>query len=142
MSATTAGAIKAVVEAAGLRLAVYRGRAPEGTPLPYVTVQEGIGRAVLESGDVGDPGADLDVRELAQVDLWQARLGTDGGRTEDYALPNSLVRALHGASLPNAPGRVYRTRVVDFVRLSPGPGVTDDNLVRDTLTVALIRAVT
>lgn len=144
MSATVSGAVKAVVEAAGLGLAAYRDRAPEGTSLPYVTVQEGLDRAVMATGDHGDPDGDMDVRELVQVDLWQQRLHpATGQRLEDYLLPGRLVRALHGAHLPDVgAGRVFKTSVQSSLRLSPGPGVEDTNLVRDTLTLQVIRSLT
>lgn len=142
MSGTLAGAVKAVVEAAGLGLPCYRDRAPADAPLPFAVITEGIGRVAEPSGDFGDPAREHEVREQVQVDVWQAWKAADGTRLERYGLAEAVGRALHGATLPTVlGGRCWPPRVVASGRLGPAAG-DPANLVRDTLTVEVLRVVT
>jgi hypothetical protein len=100
VSATTSGAIKAALEAAGLGVPWYRDVAPDTQQPPFGTVQESIGLDVEASGDEGDPQAHVSVAELVQVDLWQAWKTANGRPAESYDLPSRTVRALRAASLP------------------------------------------
>lgn len=144
MSATTAGALKTLIEAGGLGLAVYRDGAPSApgpdgkptatVPLPYVTLREAV--AVFP-----DPGTAFDAigattRETAQVDLWQTWRNLDTLKpAEQYGLADSLVRLLHGAALPSAPRHVYGVTVTGRRRLIEA----DDNVVHDAITVQIRR---
>lgn len=147
MSASTATAFKALIEAGGLSLTAYRDGAPtndDGTiraPYPHCVVQEGIGYALEQHGDFGDPNADDAITELVQVDLYQrARTLTAGAATsvnaESYTLPDQLRKLLHGAQLnPIGTRRVYGVRVTDGRRWPIA-----DNVVRHTFTCAVMRA--
>lgn len=134
MAATTAGAVKAVVEAAGLGVSAYRNAAPDGTAMPYVTVQDEVALSPLADGPY-DRGVTHNVREVVQVDVWQTWRTASGKPAEDYALPAAIRRALHGASLPPAPGRVYGCRVTGSVRLVE----PDTNVVHHALTLTIDR---
>ncbi|QXC59330.1 hypothetical protein KSP35_13050 [Aquihabitans sp. G128] len=117
MAASLTGALKALIEPAGLGLSVWRDDLATGQPTGprYVTVAEGISTTTERlSGDHdGDP-----VTELVQLDLWQPwRAKTDGDPAEDYALPRSLRTLLHGARLTAAPMIVRSCTVDDVVRL-------------------------
>lgn len=139
MSATFAGALKAHIEAGGLTLQCFRDAPPPKTPLPYVVIFEGIGRDTEPTGDFGDPAAQLEWREEAQVDVWQAAKALDTGTvTERYDLPGALVRRLRGATIGNVgDGRVYPLKVTAARRV-PNP---DKNLIRDTITVQALRQI-
>lgn len=148
MSATTAGAMKAHLERAGLGLAWFRDRAPQDQALPFGVIQEGISRTSDRDGDHTDPAARHGVREQVQVavyDLW--RDGT-GKAAERYDLPDALHRALHGAVLTDLPsGRPGFVRVDGYVRIPQvdGPGSAGDpanraNIVQHALTCTVARS--
>lgn len=134
MAATTAGALKAFLEGQGLGVSVYRDKAPAGTSRPFITVSEDVSTVPDLSGDFGDVDAPVTVRELAQVDVWQAeRSGTAG---ESYTLVPAVLRALHGADLTAAPKKVYGVRVFDSRRLVE----PDNGVVHQAVTVEIRRA--
>lgn len=146
MAATTSGALKAFIEAAGLSISAYRDAAPKGAVLPYVVIFEGI--AIVPDGDDNpndrDVAAGTDkqaVTETAQVTLWdRLKKVDDGSAAESYTLPDSLHRALDGASLAISgsgapPGRVWGVYVVNRVRL-PEP---EKNLVQHVITLEVHR---
>jgi hypothetical protein len=137
VSATTSGAVKAWLEAQGLGVAVYRDAAPNDrpAPLPYITVSEAVALTPDADGDSGDQTTRHTVTEIAQVDVWQTWRTSQGSVAEDYTLPPSVLRALDGASLPNAPGRVYGCRVTSMVRLLE----PDTNVVHHAVTVTVNR---
>jgi hypothetical protein len=96
VSASTAGALKAFLEAQSLGIAVYRDQAPENQALPYVIVNE----AVAMTPDALEDGASGTVREEVTVDVWMAwKDVTTGLRTESYTLPSAVARVLQGARL-------------------------------------------
>lgn len=143
MAATTAGAIKSLVETLGLGLVCYRDAAPrlpgagdtELPPMPFASVRERIAAAPDADGLF-----DLDVshteRETVQVDLWQQwRDLATGKPTESYTLARALRDGLAGAQLTGLPWRVYGVRVSGSVRLLE----PDDNVVHDAITVTLYR---
>ena len=137
MSATVAGAVKARLESLGMGMSAFRDVAPPNQPLPYWTVQEGIGRAPEPAGDFGDPDNPGEVREEVQVDLWQARRKADGTSAEDYTLVHRTIQGLRGAVLDDVlGGRCYPARVTDSRRI-PDP---DANLIHDTITIQIVRA--
>jgi hypothetical protein len=136
MAATTAGALKAYLEAQGLGLAVFRDDAQTGQALPYATVTEAVTVTADGAGDTGDTGAARYVTELAQVDLWQTWRAENGAIAESYTLPGAIVRCLQGAQLTSAPTRVYGCTVDSMVRLLE----RDTNLVHHAVTVRIRRA--
>lgn len=99
MSATTAGALKAHLEAGELGLAFYRDRAPQEAALPYGVISEAISITPIPMGDKGDPAADLQVDEQAQVSVYETWRGSDGKPAEDYPMPGRVHRRLEGARL-------------------------------------------
>lgn len=141
MAASTAGAIKALIESAGLGLAAYRDEAPKGATKPYVTILERI--AVVPNGSDGrfdhDAGAHS-INETVQVSLWeQWREAADGGALrESYTLSDALVRLLDGASLPVAPTHVWGVLLQSSRRLPPE---RDTNLVQTAMTLLVVRDV-
>jgi hypothetical protein len=137
MSATTAGALKAFLEGAGLGVPVYRDGAPTGSRPPYIAITEGIGYAPRLDGDTADPAAVRTVTEAVQVDLVQpgrVPAGAGAAVSESYTLPGQLARALHTARLPAAPTRVYGVRVSAGRRWPPA-----GNVVRHTYDVIVER---
>lgn len=132
MSASTAGALKTRIEAAGLGLSAFRDRPVDGHALPYVTIHEEIAL-------VPDPGADDDPqgtgKETAQVDLWQQWRDPSGALVENYSLPRQLHAALKGAPLDTAPDRVYGVKVINRIRLVE----RDENIVHHAYTLEISR---
>lgn len=144
MAATTAGAIKTHIEAAGLSLSAYRDGAPTDSsgavsaPYPHVVIQEGLDYGPEQAGDYGDPDAIQLVAELVQVDLYQlARKLTEGGsvNVESYTLPGQLIAALHGARL--AP--IGLQRVAGVTARGGRRWPITDNIVRHTIDVVVRR---
>lgn len=136
MAATTAGALKAYIETLGLSLAVYRDKAPEDATGKYVRVHEAVTISPRQSGDFGDPNAGRQVTEEVQLDLFQPIRDANLAVVEDYTLPDTLIRKLHGAHLTAAPKHVYGVRVLNSTRFPDD----DENVARQLITVALDRA--
>lgn len=134
MAASLSGALKQVIEAAGLGLTVFRDDAGTAVGLVrYVTVSEAVSVTTerLSADHDDDP-----VTELVQVDLWQPwRAETSGAPAEDYALPGNLHKVLHGAHLASAPTLVRSCTVDDVVRLLE----RDENTVHHAYTVRVRR---
>lgn len=134
MAATTSGAVKAVLEASGLGVAAYRNAAPDGTAMPYVTVQDEVALTPYPDGAY-DRDVQHNVREVVQVDVWQTWRSPTGKVLEDYALAGAVRRALHGAALPPAPEPIYGCRVTSSVRLLE----PDVNVVHHAITLTVDR---
>lgn len=124
MSATYAGALKGWIEGAGLGLAAYRDRAPDGEPFPYVTITDGVSTVFELHGDFGDPYADRAVSDLVQVDLWERLKGSTAWHgdptapVEEPFLIRGLLEALHGARLgTTAPALTFAVIVDNATRL-------------------------
>lgn len=132
MAATTAGAVKALIETFGLAVPVYRDTAPDGQAAPYITVSEAVAVTVEPSGDFG--GGDTYVTELAQVDVWQPTRNPDMTVGESYTLTPTLLRGLQGGLL-NAPTHVYGMSVDSHLRLVE----RDTNITHTAITVRLRR---
>lgn len=133
MSATTGGAIKTLIEGAGLSISAFRERAPEGTAFPYVSIQEAIDLVVDRGGDNGDGTT---CTEVVQVDVWQQKRNpTTQAMTENYTLPGGVIRALHGKTLLTSPTKTYGLRVVGAPRVPD----TDSNILHDAITVEVKR---
>ena len=136
MAASTAGALKAYIEALGLSLSVFRGKKPTGHDLDrWVEVTEDVStvpEGVFNAFD--DP--DGHVSELVGVDLYQRRINpVTGANVESYTRPDALMKALNGARLATAPTNVSGVTVVSRNRV-PDP---DTNIVHHALTVQVRR---
>ncbi len=140
MAASTAGALKAKIEAAGLGLSAFRDEAPEnmdGTLRvpPYVTIAESL--SIIPEGHF-NPIDDTTghVSELVQVDLWEQWRDKDSRViTESMTKAGDLIRALHGARLTTAPKRVFHCDVDGSRRLLDRKA----NRVHTAITVRLRR---
>lgn len=135
MAATTATALKALIEGAGLGLSAYRDRPADDTNLPYVTIAEEL--ALVPDGEDGvlDPDVDHIATETVQVDLWQRYLNDAGAVVESFTLPKQLRRALQGASLEDHPTRCWTVLVTNSIRfLERGP-----NIVHHAMTVEVVQ---
>lgn len=135
MAATTAGALKALIESLGLSLSAYRDEAPAGTARPYVTIIEEIA-LIADSSEDGKAGTAV---ETAQVDLWQNwHNPTTGAVAESYTLAPALKRGIDGARLALIGTSVAYTALV---RHSLRMVEVDENLVHHALTVEVYRQV-
>jgi len=140
MAASTSGALKAYIEAAGLSLAGYRDEAPDGASLPYTTILEAIA-LVPDPADNAYNGEAHAGRETVQVSLWQQwRNPSTKAITESYSLPGALVRALNGAVLATSgsgapPTHVWGLRVVSMVRIPEH----DNNRIQHAITLEVLR---
>lgn len=123
MSATTAGALKALLESGGFGIPFYRDRAPKDQGLPFGVITEAIAVTPAKMGDLGDPAADLFVDEMVQVSIYETWRGPDGRVTENYMLASGVFRLLRGARLTTPhPGVVIVTgyrRVPDVAGTAP-----------------------
>ena len=135
-NATLSGAVKYVLESAGLGLSVFRDVAPPKAHLPFAVVTEGVSRTPLPSGDVGATN-ELVLREQYQVDVWQALRSANGDRTENYDLFTHVAILLHNTKLPTWIHHVYGCRVLNVVSSLGTP-----DLRRDVLTVQVNRRFT
>lgn len=134
MANSTSGAVKALLEAAGLGISVYRDTAPPDQALPYVTVQEGISFADEPAFSAYDDPAHH-VTEEVQVDVWQQWRSATRALTESYTLADAVALTLEGAlltTLPTYGGHVVLTGRQRLVE-------EDNNIVHDSITVELRR---
>lgn len=138
MAASTAGALKALIEAGGFGISAYRDEAPGGTAPPYVTILERI--ALVPDGIDGRydrASGPHSGRETVQVDIWeQWRDPTTHALTESYTLSDALTRLLDGAALPVAPTHVWGVKFISGRRLPPEQ---EANLIHTALTLEIIR---
>ena len=148
VSATTGGAVKALLESGGgVGAAVFRDKPPPGTALPCIVVLEGIARAEEMSGDFGatSGGVAPEVREELQVEIWQAKVNIKtGAMVENYTLPRTVRLKLHGRILTTSPTRSWPMRVTTSRRVPPTlpkDGSGGSNLVRDILSVIVLREI-
>jgi hypothetical protein len=140
MAATTAGAVRAYLTAAGLTVPVLRDGARPGQALPYVVVQEGTNYvpSPTANGDYGDPARELVIQELVQVDVVQQARDQAKGIApagEDYQLAERVMWLLSQPTI-TGPGTsaVTAMRFQSAQRL-PAAG----NVVRHVITVLVIR---
>lgn len=137
MSANTAGALKALIESAGLGISAFRDeRTKTNTAANWVTISDGISAVPASINTPYDPLGPKVVSELAQVDLWQTWRDSNDNLIESSALPRSLVRVLDGARLPTSPTRTYGVTVRSSRRMPPEQ---EANLVHTAITVELVR---
>ncbi|OKI04928.1 hypothetical protein A6A06_09540 [Streptomyces sp. CB02923] len=140
MAATTSGALKAYVESLGSGVPVFRDGPRPGQAEPYIVVQEAVsvGLDSRANGDFGDPAAEINITEVATVDLIERARTKTGARTaknaERYGLAESLAHALHGCRLPAHPAPVHGVRVTGFDRFP-----ISDNRIRTSIPVEIRR---
>lgn len=138
MAASTAGALKALIEAGGLGLSAYRDKAPPAAPLPHVTITERI--TLVRNGADGRFDHDAGPRtanETVQVSLWEHwRNPATGALSESYTLSDALTRLLDGTTLPVAPTHVWGVLFRSSRRLPPE---VDTNLVQTAITIEVVR---
>lgn len=115
--ANTAGALKTLVEAAGLGVMVVRDALPKRYTLPALVIRESVGHSVRQHGDYGDPNASLATTEMVLADLWQAWRTSTGQTGESPTLPDALFKAIHGKRLAGHNKITYGTRVTDVQRI-------------------------
>lgn len=113
MAATASGSIKAHIESLGLGLSAYRDEAPSKASLPYVTITEGITTVPVRLGDNGREDA---VRELVQIDLWEAWRTSDNRIAESYSLARNLAAGLRSWQPTDLPYRVHSIYLQQQVR--------------------------
>jgi hypothetical protein len=136
MAATTANAVKALIEAGGLGLTAYRDEAPD-VALPYCVIFEAIS-VVPEPAFSQYDDPDGHVTEQVQVSMFQQRRHpTTNAVTETYTLPDALCALLGGGRLtvlPNYGGHVQlvaRSRTLEDERTVAHDALTIE--VRRTL---------
>jgi hypothetical protein len=131
-NASVGGAIKTVIEQAGLGLAAYRDQPAARAPLAYCVVNDEVAAITLLHGDASDPYRDEAVRREVQVDLWQSKRDpVTGTMVERYDLAERLMFVLHGSLLPTAPSHVFGCRVTGRTRLAD----PDTNLVHHVIAM-------
>lgn len=137
MAATSAGTLKAYLEAQGLSLPWYRRRAPKDQARPFGTIQEAIVLTVERTGDQGDPAAQTLVAEQVQLDLWQDARTAAGTAAERYDLPGTLLRLLRSAQLvPVGSAQVFGVDALSM-REVPDP---DPTIIHHAITCTIRRA--
>lgn len=138
MAATTATALKQLVEGGGLGLSGYRDAAPSDATAPFVVITEGI--SVVPDRTGGDGLKDDTATENVQMDLYETYVNDSNPAApvlaESYTLAAGLRRLIHGASLPAAPFHVYAVRV----ELSSRTRDVELNLVRTRYSVNIYRS--
>lgn len=136
MAASLGGAIKALLEGQALGVPVFRDRAPDNQPLPYIVVYEGIA-IVAEPAFNAYDDPEGHVTELAQVSLYQKwRDEVTGALAESYTLADAMTLALHRNRLTTAPFHVAGMRVTEGPVRVLDP---DDNSVNHAVTVEVHR---
>ena len=139
---TSAGALKAIIESAGLRLAAYRDQLPADVKMPVVTIDEEIGSTSELHGDPTDPNGHHGESELINVHLWQPLRNQNGRPGETFALPRQLTHVLKTTQPfmygpDDAPTRVYGLRVDGRARIIEG--TAPDEVVHTVLTITMRR---
>lgn len=137
---SSAGAVKRIIENAGLSVAAYRDDIPAKQPMPVVTVDEEVATSHERHGDSGSPTGHHGESEVVFVHIWQAWRTDQGKPAESYALPRAVTHALQTAAPftygpSNSPTRVYGIRIDGRARLVEEAA----NVVHTTLTITLRR---
>lgn len=140
MSATSSGALKAIIEAGGMSVAAYRDAIPTGQTMPVVTIDENVATSQERHGDTGDVDAHAGESELVYVHLWELWRDDDGKPAERYELPRKLKATLRNArpfsyGPTDAPVRVYGIRIDGHARIVED----EENVVHHTITCTLRR---
>lgn len=140
MSATSSGALKAIIEAAGLTISAYRDDMPQLAVMPCVTIDENVATSQERHGDSGDPAGHHGESELVNVHLWELWRDGEGKAAERYELVRGLKKALRTArpfiyGPDAAPVRCYGIRVDGHARIVED----ENNVVHHTITCTLRR---
>lgn len=139
MSASTAGALKAVIEGAGLGISAYRDKAPARVARPYVTIDESISLTPDPTSAPFDHSADPPwFREQVQVNVWQdwrRQTGASFTLLESPGLPASVAKAIHGVAMTGTPTKVYGVFVKNVLRIVE----VDNNIVHHVILVEVAR---
>lgn len=131
-NATVSGALKYVIESAGLGVTVFRDLAPPKAPLPLVVITEGVAWNVLPHGDT-DVEGELCIREQAQVDIYQALRKPDGERAEIIGLEDHICWLMARTKLPSWLITCYGVQILTR------SAQASDNLRRTIVTVQIDR---
>jgi hypothetical protein len=135
VSATTGAALKAMIEAGGLGVSVYRDEAPPGTALPYITVSEAITVNPELAFNPRDDAAGH-VAEQVQIDVWQQRRNpTTNAITESYTLPDAVCALVSGGKLTTLPTYGGHIRMLGRSRLIEEEGT----VAHDAITAEVRR---
>lgn len=144
MSATTANAVKAKLEAANLGVPVRRDVVGKGSNLPYISVRDTVS-VVPEVAFNGFDDPEHHVSETIQVDVWQdwrtgpigknGRPSGTGKVIENYELAERVAMLLDGSTLTEAPYPIMGVRMTGHVRLIE----VDDNVVHNAMTFTVRR---
>lgn len=144
MAMTSSGALKALIESAGLGLAAYRDAVPDArkNDLPYVTIDELVSVVPERHGDKQDPDGHHGETETVTVHLWERWRGDDGKAAENYSLPRELSKLLrssppftYGSTAQGGAVRIYGVSITARARIIE----EDSNIVHTTWTLALRR---
>lgn len=140
MSMTSSGALKEIIEAAGLSVSAYRDALPQLANMPCVTIDENVATSQERHGDTGDPAGHPGEAEQLFVHLWELWRNADGKPAERYQLIGGLKRALRIAppftyGPDAAPTRVYGLRLDGHARIVE----EEANVVHHTITVTMRR---
>lgn len=120
---TVAGAIRAHLALAIPELPVYRENAPQDTTAPVAVIFDGL------STSTAGQGRDIILTETVQIDLY-----TNTG--DDYALPDDVHAALHGAAIWLPRSQVHSVQVTSR---TTDTETDDDGLTRTIYTIKVIR---
>ena len=131
-NATVSGALKYVIESAGLGVTVFRDLAPPKAPLPLVVITEGVAWNVIPGGDT-DVEGELRIREQAQVDIYQGLRKPNGDRAEVIGLEDHICWLLHRTKLPSWLITCYGVQILTR------SAQASDNIRRTIVTVQIDR---
>lgn len=140
MARTSAGALKALIEAGGLNVAAYRDALPPMEQLPCITIDEDVATSSERHGDTGDVNGHHGESEQLFVHIWQAWRDSNGKPAERYELPRDVTTLLRTArpfayGPDDAPTRVYGLRIDGRARITE----EENNVVHTTITVTMRR---
>jgi hypothetical protein len=140
MTLTSSGAVKAIIEGAGLKLSAYRDAMPKLSSLPCVTIDEDVATSQERHGDTGDESGHHGESELMYVHLWELWRDDNGKPAETYGLVGRLKRVLRTARPftygPDAtPTRVYGLQIAGHARIVE----EEANVVHHTITLTMRR---
>ena len=140
MSLTSSGALKALIEGAGLTVAAYRDAIPNDSKMPVVTIDENVATSTERHGDSGDPDGHHGESEQVFVHLFELWRDANGRPAERYELVRSLKKLLRTArpfqyGPEDAPVRVYGLRIDGHARIVE----RTENVVHHTITTTLRR---
>lgn len=140
MSMTSAGALKALIESGGLKVAAYRDAMPQTADMPVVTIDENVATSQERHGDNADPDGHHGESELLNVHLWELWRTQEGKPAERYELIRDLKRLLRTArpfsyGRDDAPVRVYGLRIDGHARIVE----EDENVVHHTISLTMRR---